>query len=384
MALRRFIRFLLSYVLVGLVVAIGIVWLAPGWMQSPESAVRTMIDDNTASTGTTSAYPFTYADAVSRAAPSVVNIYTATRDPDPRNALLDGPSFDELFGERSETAEPPLGTSLGSGVLVSAQGHLLTNHHVIRGAERIQVLLADGRTAAAQVVGTDPESDLAVLQVADTILPHTQLASSAELQVGDVVFAIGNPFGVGQTVTQGIISALGRSELGLATFENFIQTDAAINPGNSGGALINARGEVIGINTAIFSQTGGSSGIGFAIPGNLARAVLSDIIEYGRVIRGWIGAQVIDDDGGGALVGDILPNGPADIAGLQRGDRILAVEGQPIASVRELLDRVTRRNPGEVIELTGERAASSLQWRVNIAERPTNLGPSGPRRPPLP
>ncbi len=384
MALRRFIRFLLSYVLVGLIVAIGIVWFAPNWIPSLEVQTRTSGEEQAAQPSARAPYPFSYADAVGQAAPSVVNIYTATRDPDPRNALLNGPSFEELFGEHSETAEAPLGTSLGSGVLVTAEGHLLTNHHVIRGAERIQVLLANGRTAPARVVGTDPESDLAVLQVAGTRLPHTALASSAELQVGDVVFAIGNPFGVGQTVTQGIISALGRSELGLATFENFIQTDAAINPGNSGGALINARGEVIGINTAIFSQTGGSSGIGFAIPGNLARAVLSDIIEHGRVIRGWIGVQVVDDGGAGALVGDILPNGPADIAGLQRGDRILAMEDQQIASVRELLDRVTRRNPGEVITLVGERGASSMQWRVNIAERPTNLGPTGPRRPPLP
>lgn len=384
MALRRFIRFLLSYVLVGFVVAIGIVWLAPDWMQpsAPATSPRTM-DEAPSETGASSDYPFSYADAVGRAAPSVVNIYTATRDPDPRNALLNGPSFDELFGERAETAEAPLGTSLGSGVLVSAEGHLLTNHHVIRGAERIQVLLADGRTAPARVVGTDPESDLAVLKVADPGLPHISLTASDGLQVGDVVFAIGNPFGVGQTVTQGIISALGRSELGLATFENFIQTDAAINPGNSGGALINARGEVIGINTAIFSESGSSTGIGFAIPGNIARAVLNDIIAHGRVIRGWIGVQVIDDGNTGALVGDILPDGPADIAGLRTGDRILEVEGEPIASVRELLDRVTRRDPGDVIELMGTRAASSVQWEITIAERPTDLEPSGPQRPPL-
>ncbi len=382
MALRRIIRFLLSYVLVGLIVALAIVWLAPGLIQTtersvaPEMVLPPLI-------GTENPYPFSYADAVNKAAPSVVNIYTATRDPDPRNAFLDGPSFDELFGERPETTEAPLGTSLGSGVLVSAEGHLLTNHHVIRGAERIQVLLADGRTAPADVVGTDPESDLAVLQVAGSVLPHITLAASDGLQVGDVVFAIGNPFGVGQTVTQGIISALGRSELGLATFENFIQTDAAINPGNSGGALINARGEVIGINTAIFSQTGGATGIGFAIPGNLAQAVLSDIIEHGRVIRGWIGVQVLNDGSPGALVGDLLPGGPADRAGLQPGDRILAMNGEPIISVRGLLDRVTRRSPGETIELTGERAASSVQWQVMIAERPTNLEPVGPQQPPL-
>ncbi len=371
MAIRRFIRFLLSYALVGLIVALAIVWIAPESLQQQRS-----VDIERE-------YPFSYADAVARAAPSVVNIYTATRTPDPRNAFLDPPLFNDLFGDSSSPTNARLDTSLGSGVLVSDAGHLLTNHHVIRGAEQIQVMLADGSTAPATVVGTDPESDLAVLQVAIVNPPHVRLAPSTSLQVGDVVFAIGNPFGVGQTVTQGIISALGRSELGLATFENFIQTDAAINPGNSGGALVNARGEVIGINTAIFSQSGGSMGIGFAIPGDLARAVLTDIIDYGRVIRGWIGAQVIASPAGGILVGDILPGSPADQAGLLAGDVIDRVDQQAIASVRELLDRITREDPGSQVQLQGRRNGQPANWTVNIAERPTNLGASAPQRPPI-
>ena len=384
MALQRFTRFVISYTLVGIIVAIAVVWMAPELLERQRPVVR--VDESPRTNPDAERppnQPFTYADAVEAAAPSVVNIYTATRRPDPRNAFLDAPALDDLFGGLATTEHPDLDTSLGSGVLISDAGHLLTNHHVIRGAARIQVMLADGRTAPASLVGTDPESDLAVLQVEGDDLPHITLANSAKSRVGDVVFAIGNPFGVGQTVTQGIVSAVGRSELGLTTFENFIQTDAAINPGNSGGALVNARGEVIGINTAIFSQSGGSMGIGFAIPADLARAVFTDIIENGRVIRGWIGLQVIPaQDVPGVRVAGVLPGGPADNAGLQAGDTIQSVDQQPIRTVRDLLNRITERRPETRIVLGGEREGESREWPVRVAERPTDLGGDAPQQPP--
>ncbi|MEX0385497.1 S1C family serine protease [Spiribacter onubensis] len=384
MALQRFTRFVISYTLVGIVVAIAVVWLAPELLERQRPVVRVDESPRTEPDALRPPnQPFTYADAVEAAAPSVVNIYTATRTPDPRNAFLEAPALDDLFGGLAPTEHPDLDTSLGSGVLISDAGHLLTNHHVIRGAARIQVMLADGRTAPASLVGTDPESDLAVLQVEGDDLPHITLAHSAGSRVGDVVFAIGNPFGVGQTVTQGIVSAVGRSELGLTTFENFIQTDAAINPGNSGGALVNARGEVIGINTAIFSQSGGSMGIGFAIPADLARAVFTDIIENGRVIRGWIGLQVIpQQDAPGVRVAGILPGGPADNAGLKAGDTIQSVDGQPIRTVRDLLNRITERRPETRIVLRGAREGEARDWPVRVAERPTDLGGDAPQQPP--
>jgi serine protease DegS len=237
----------------------------------------------------------------------------------------------------------------------------------------------------ATIVGTDPESDLAVLQIDLPELPHVTLAASNSHRVGDIVLAIGNPFGVGQTVTQGIISALGRSELGLATFENFIQTDAAINPGNSGGALINANGEIIGINTAIFSQSGASTGIGFAIPAALAQEVLTGIIENGRVIRGWIGVQIqpAREVMPGVRVVNVLRGGPADEAGLEAGDLITHLESAPVRGVRALLNDVSERAPGDTVSLRGQRDGEAQSWRLEIAERPPNLQQQGPQSPPL-
>jgi serine protease DegS len=384
---KRFTRFVISYMLVGFIVALAVVWLAPGILDQTRPVVAIEQSDRSAAPVAISASPtgpVSYADAIEQAAPAIVNIYTATRTPDPRNVLFDDPLFDELFGDAAGPDEAPLDTALGSGVLVSSAGHLLTNNHVIDGAEKIQIMLADGRTANATVVGTDPESDLAVLKTDLESPPHVTLGASDALRVGDVVFAIGNPFGVGQTVTQGIISALGRSELGLNTFENFIQTDAAINPGNSGGALINAKGEVIGINTAIFSQSGGAMGIGFAIPARLARAVLTGIIENGRVIRGWIGVQIREasEITTGVVVAGVLPGGPADEAGLRVGDVIKTLNGEPIASARSLLSQVTKQPPGSQVRLTGERRGEPGRWQIGIAERPTNLGRSGPQSPP--
>lgn len=389
MAFKRFTRFVTSYVLVGVIVAITVVWLAPELLGgrpagptaiSGEDAVRADPRPSSAD-----GQRFSYADAVEVAAPSVVNIYTASRNPDPRNVFLDSPALDELLGGMTAQEQERLDTSLGSGLLVNAAGQLLTNHHVIRGAARIQVMLADGRNAPARVIGTDPESDLAVLQVNADNLPHVPLADGRENRVGDVVFAIGNPFGVGQTVTQGIISALGRSEVGLTTFENFIQTDAAINPGNSGGALINARGEVIGINTAIFSDSGSSTGIGFAIPADLAQSVLTDIVENGRVIRGWIGAQILPNQGrSGLRIAAVLPGGPADRAGLASGDVIETANGEPVRTVQGLLSWITEQAPGREVILNGRRDGETRRWEVEIAERPTDLNGDAPQRPPRP
>lgn len=384
MAFKRFTRFIVSYILVGVVVAITVVWLAPELLDN-RGATAPGNNESVAQPADrqTTEQPFSYADAVEAAAPSVVNIYTATRNPDPRNVFLDSPALDELLGGMTPTEDARLDTSLGSGLLIDDRGHLLTNHHVIRGAARIQVMLADGRSAPAEVIGTDPESDLAVLRVDADDLPHVALADTRQNRVGDVVFAIGNPFGVGQTVTQGIISALGRSELGLTTFENFIQTDAAINPGNSGGALINARGEVIGINTAIFSETGSATGIGFAIPADLAQAVLTDIVEKGRVIRGWIGARILPNPGrSGLRIAAVLPGGPADQAGLQTDDIIETADGESVRTVRELLNWITEQSPGSEVVLSGRRDGESRRWQVAITERPTDLTGGAPERPP--
>lgn len=386
MRFRRITRFVLSYVLVGLVVAAAVAWLAPDLVEQGRPVVR--IDQPTEVDPRLDAAqerPASYADAVSEATPSVVNIYTSTQTTDPRNAFFEDPLFDPLFENPTGEVDPDLETSLGSGVLVSDAGHILTSNHVIEGAQRIRILLSDGRTAMATIVGSDPESDLAVLQIDLPELPHVTLAASNSHRVGDIVLAIGNPFGVGQTVTQGIISALGRSELGLATFENFIQTDAAINPGNSGGALINADGEIIGINTAIFSQSGASTGIGFAIPAALAQEVLTGIIENGRVIRGWIGVQIqpAREVMPGVRVVNVLRGGPADEAGLEAGDLITHLESEPIRGVRALLNDVSERAPGDAVSLRGQREGEAQSWRLEIAERPPNLQQQGPQSPPL-
>ena len=275
-----------------------------------------------------------------------------------------------------------LESSLGSGVIVSEQGYILTNNHVIQGADEIAVALHDGRTSTATVVGSDPESDIAVLKIALKDLPVITLGQSKDMRVGDVVLAIGNPFGVGQTVTSGIVSATGRSHLGINTFENYIQTDAAINPGNSGGALINARGELIGINTAIYSQSGGSQGIGFAIPMQLAKDIMTQIIQYGHVIRGWLGVIIQEIDPqleesfglkslNGALIAQVVRNGPADKAGLQPGDVITAIDGKPAMTTQDTLYRISRMKPGDKIDLTLVRKGKTIDKQVVVGERPT-------------
>lgn len=383
---KRVTQFIFSYLVIGIAIAVITVWLAPELLHTerPVVEIHEAPPASRVATEAGTTAPVSYAEAVARAAPAVVNIYSAKEVAEPRHPFFNEPMLRRFFGERNAEPRKRLETSLGSGVVVSSKGYVLTNNHVIQGADEIQVLLSDGRNTSAGIVGADPETDLAVLKIALQSLPTVTLGHSQTLRVGDVVLAIGNPFGIGQTVTQGIVSATGRNQLGLATFENFIQTDAAINPGNSGGALINTGGEVIGINTAIFSQTGGSLGIGFAIPISIARGVVKSIVEDGRVIRGWIGIQVQGipstlatsfglDASRGVLIAGVLRGSPAAHAGLHPGDVVLNVNGKPIADTHDLLTIITAQKPGTTIVVSGLHSGLAFQRRVPIAERPRKL-----------
>ncbi|MES2319784.1 MAG: Do family serine endopeptidase [Pseudomonadota bacterium] len=319
-----------------------------------------------------------YREAAGRAMPAVVNILTS-KSLGQNHPLLKDPFFRRFFGDRPPAQQQQ--SSLGSGVIVSTDGYILTNNHVVEAADEIEVVLADGRKAPAKVVGTDPETDLAVIRIDVKNLPVIVLGHAEQARVGDVVLAIGNPFGVGQTVTMGIISALGRNNLHINHFENFIQTDAAINFGNSGGALIDTSGNLIGINSAIYSQTGGSVGIGFAIPVSTAKTVLEAIIEHGQVVRGWIGIETQDitpelaESFGlakdkGAIVAGVVRGGPADRAGMRPGDILLAVAGQPVASTAETLNLIAQLAPGRKATMTVMRKNRETALDVNVGKRP--------------
>ena len=325
--------------------------------------------------------PVSYADAVQRAAPSVVNVFASKITRETPHPLFQDPLFKRFFGDEAGRPRYKRENSLGSGVIVEGNGYILTNNHVIEAASEIEVVLGDGRALPARIVGSDPETDIAVLQAAGDKLPVAALGASDEMQVGDVVMAIGNPFGVGQAVTMGIVSATGRNQLGITDFENFIQTDAAINPGNSGGALINAIGEVIGINTAIFSQSGGSHGIGFAVPIQLAREVMTQIIEHGRVIRGWLGITGQNLTGAlaeslgiemraGILVSGVLEGGPADGAGIKPGDLIVKLDRRPVSGSQDMLKMVAAKAPGSPLSVTVIRDGKALDLVAIVAERP--------------
>ena len=321
--------------------------------------------------------PASYSGAARRAAPAVVSI-VASKAARPRVQGED-PWFRHFFGNsRGAQAQP---TGLGSGVIVSADGYLLTNNHVVEGANEIEVQLADGRQASARLVGTDPETDLALLQIQLQNLPVIAMGDMRALQVGDVVLAIGNPFNVGQTVTSGIVSALGRNRLGLSTFENFIQTDAAINPGNSGGALVDASGQLVGINTAIYSRSGGSLGIGFAIPVDAARGVMDALLREGRVTRGWIGVEPRDLTpelaaslrlavNQGVLITGVLQDGPASRGGMRPGDVVVAVAGTEVANTAQLLAAVAALKPRTVAQVAVQRGTQPLLLNLNVAQRP--------------
>ncbi|HTQ76816.1 MAG TPA: trypsin-like peptidase domain-containing protein [Burkholderiales bacterium] len=324
-----------------------------------------------------------YYDAVRRAAPSVVNVFTSKEVRVPRNPLLNDPLLRRFFGDQLGGDDMQRASSLGSGVIVSSSGYILTNHHVVEAADEIEVALPDGKKLLAKLVGNDPDTDLAVLRVDADNLPAITFGSSEALRVGDIVLAIGNPFGVGQTVTSGIVSALGRSGLGINTFENFIQTDAPINPGNSGGALIDARGNLVGINTAIYSRTpgGASLGIGFATPVSTAKTVLEQIIATGTVTRGWIGVELqpltpaladsfqlgsID----GAVISGVLRGGPADKAGTQPGDVLLAINGKPVGDAQSVLNLVSGLAPGSIAHLRLKRKGEQKDLEVTVGRRP--------------
>lgn len=317
-----------------------------------------------------------YSAAVKVAAPAVVNIFTTQKVKQLNHPLLNDPVFREFFGNQMPQ-QPQNENSLGSGVIVRADGYILTNNHVIAQAEHIVVALHDGRRAEAKVIGTDPDTDLAVIKIELDKLPVLPFKLSGN-EVGDVVLAIGNPFGVGQTVTQGIISATGRSDLGINTYEDFIQTDAAINPGNSGGALIDVAGNLIGVNTAIFSQSGGSLGIGFAIPANVCQQVLNSILKDGRVVRGWLGISLIPNTveqdvlaakSVGVVVADVLRGGPADEAGVKRNDKIIQVNNEQITSTSHLINYVALQAPESIINVIVERDGKQQTLQVKVGER---------------
>lgn len=324
--------------------------------------------------------PVSYANAVSRAAPAVANLYTTKMVSKPSHPLFDDPMFRRFFGDNLPQ-QKRMESSLGSAVIMSAEGYLLTNNHVTAGADQIIVALRDGRETIAQLVGSDPETDLAVLKIDLKNLPAMTLGRSDGIRTGDVCLAIGNPFGVGQTVTMGIISATGRNQLGLNTYEDFIQTDAAINPGNSGGALVDAAGNLIGINTAIFSKSGGSQGIGFAIPTKPALEVMQSIIEHGQVIRGWLGVEVKAltpelaeslglGETAGIVVAGVYRDGPAARGGLLPGDVILTIDKQEASDGRRSMNQVARTRPGQKISIVVLRNGQKVNLTAEVGLRP--------------
>ncbi len=366
-----------------LVIVIVSFWqLKEKWRKNPETLTMTNSElVMSQAPGTVASYH----SAVKVAAPAVVNIYTTQKVR--AHSQIEDPALRRFFeyhqdgglpNDSQNNAEQP--TSLGSGVIVTADGYILTNNHVIEKADKIIVALQDGRRSVATVIGTDPDTDLAVIKVSLTglsVLPFRKNPT----EVGDIVLAIGNPFGVGQTVTHGIVSAIGRSGLGINAFEDFIQTDAAINPGNSGGALIDVAGNLVGVNTAIFSRTGGSMGIGFAIPASLAQQVMMDIVQSGKVTRGWLGIQVRNQedptegvDSGfttGVRIIGTLKNGPADLGGLKSNDVILKLNNEAVSTAGQLIQRVAAQKPNTTVNLLVLRGKKQVKLAVEIGERPT-------------
>jgi serine protease DegQ len=365
--------------------------LQPGWISSPQ--VSSLVGPVTLREAPESITqnPGSLAEAAKISSPAVVNIFTSKinkKKPSKKGVPHQNePWFQFFFGDQAPNEEPS--SSLGSGVIVSPQGIILTNHHVIEGADEIEVAFADGRKRNAKLIGSDPETDIAVLKIDATDLPSPiTLGKMESVQVGDVVLAIGNPFGVGQTVTSGIVSALGRNQLGINTFENFIQTDAAINPGNSGGALVDTKGNLIGINTAIYSRSGGNMGIGFAIPINTAKQVMESILTNGSVTRGWIGVEPqnlskelaeslnLPKDTSGVLISGVLEGGPADKAGMKPGDVLTQVNGQPVNDVVTLLNRIAQTSPGDEAKINLVRKGKPMALKVQVGKRPKSKAKS--------
>ena len=358
---------------VTLAVLFAVRMFAPQWLNSLPGETKPALHIQVASTPAPAPASGSYSAAALKAMPAVVSV-TTTR----ASSSREGSPLERFFGG-PDPRQPTVG--LGSGVIVTPTGYVLTNNHVIEGAEEIEVKLADGREAAAKVVGRDPDTDLAVLKINLTKLPTLAFGDDTKAHVGDVVLAIGYPFGVGQTVTQGIVSALGRTQLGINTFENFIQTDAAINPGNSGGALVDVYGNLLGVNTAIFSRSGGSLGIGFAVPASTARNVLQQLISTGHVVRGWIGVEPQDvtlqmaqalnlPEAEGVIVAAVLRKGPADRAGIRPGDIVMDVAGQAVRNTGQLLNVVAALKPGSHTTLRVLRKGRERALQVKIGTRP--------------
>lgn len=381
--MRRLWLLFAQTVTVGLALWFIVTSLKPQWVQQGfginKSLSLTSSATLTEAPSNKNSSPNSYNPAAKKAMPSVVNI-SASRSSNNGNPLLNDPFFKRFFGEESRPrSERP--SSSGSGVIMSAQGHILTNNHVIQGASAIEVALADGRQASAKVIGTDPDTDLAVLQIDLKDLPAITLGHSDEANVGDVVLAIGNPFGVGQTVTMGIISALGRNSVGINTYENFIQTDAAVNPGNSGGALVDANGNLLGINSAIYSQNGGSLGIGFAIPVSTIKMVMEAIITDGQVVRGYLGISPEDiteemaesfniKQTKGSIVAAVVRGGPADQAGVKPGDICVAIDGKPFLNSREMMNQIAQLKPNSKAKLKVVRQSNEIQLDIVVGKRP--------------
>ena len=368
MNLKQALTFVAQSIVIGLAAAAIVLLLMPGRL--PFNTARQVNS---------------YHAAIEAAAPAVVNIYSGHTFSELKNPILQDPLFRRFFGEFPQDNTSTGNTrkrieSKGSGVIMDSQGHILTNAHVIQGAEEIFVVLRDGRETIARTIGIDSDTDLAVLQIGLGNLPVISIGDSSQLHVGDVVLAIGNPYDFGQTVTQGIISATGRRRLGITTFDNFIQTDADINPGNSGGALISSQGNLLGINTAIYSTTGGSQGIGLATPVNTALDVMQQLISNGRVVRGYIGiqAQPLPADiaeamglmKGGVIVLGVLQGGPADIAGINPGDVLTKIQGQDIIDPRQAIDTIAKLAPGSKIEITIVRGWDELKINAMVTQRP--------------
>jgi serine protease DegQ len=360
-----------------------LITLKPEWLA--ETNVTTIVDSVTLKESADASSPnqASYREAVRKSMPAVVNIFTSKKTKQPLVRKDKKSNSDPLFQFFNGYSDEEPISSLGSGVLISPEGIIITNHHVINDADQIEVALSDGRKLKAKMIGSDPETDIAVLKIDASNLPTPiTLGKIDSVHIGDIVLAIGNPFGVGETVTSGIVSAMGRDHVGINTFENFIQTDAAINPGNSGGALIDTRGNLIGINTAIYSNNGASMGIGFAIPINLAKQVMESIIKTGGVIRGWIGiepqnltSELIDSmklpkDTRGILITGVLEGGPADRANLKPGDILVSLNNESIKDVRDLLNQVAGIAPGTTVNCKIIRQEKEVSLSIKISKRP--------------
>lgn len=379
--MRKFWLLFAQATTIGLAMLFIINTLKPGLLPNAARNGVVTLYENLPGSGN-SVHPAGFSGAAQKVMPAVVNIFTTSEIKNPNNAFMDDPRFRFFFGDQFEDNAPQQASSLGSGVLVTHDGYILTNHHVVEAADQIEVALADGRKAKGHIIGSDPETDLAVIKIdLGSNLPAITFGQSDQAQVGDIVLAVGNPFAVGQTVTMGIVSAVKRNHLGLNAFENFIQTDAAINPGNSGGALVDVNGNLIGINSAIYSPNGGSLGIGFAIPVSTAKKIMEQIILTGSVTRGWIGVAVQEITPElaesfklgkiqGVLISEVVRGGPADQAKVKAGDILVSVDGKPLLDSNTMLETVAALQPGKTVTLNLLRNQKDLVVKVKIGKRP--------------